>query len=438
MQFLTALIEHYGYVVLFLSLMLELIAFPLPGEFLMGYAGVLVFQGKLSWIICIVVAGVGGCTGMTISYWIGNKLGTPFFHKHGHRIHLGPDKLEKTAKWFEKYGDKLLLIAYFIPGVRHITGYFSGITQIPFRKYILYAYSGAFIWTGTFITLGKLLGPQWEQFHTSIKKYLFIGSIIAITILIMVYLLKKYKRKIKELIIVGLGRGEQRFHSLRRLRLLIVSSAVLLLVFVIFMGSLTENYVNKEFNQFDTIVMTLVPLIFNDQSAHWMKFFGLFASINLFVPLIFLTLFWIMLKGKDRLIENVFLFIAVIGGEIFEEGIRRIFHHLQPVHPPLRNHILYTFPSEQTLTAFILLGLSAYLLVRHSKKPWLQAFTSIVVVIVLLLIGLSRIYFKQQYPSDVVAGYAFGGVWLSLNILVMELFRFSRRISRLKEANGEL
>ena len=53
---------------------------------------------------------------MTISYWIGYKLGVPFFHKHGHRIHLGPDRLEKMSNWFENYGNKLLLIAYFIPG----------------------------------------------------------------------------------------------------------------------------------------------------------------------------------------------------------------------------------------------------------------------------------------------------------------------------------
>ena len=146
MQFLTNWIEHYGYVILFLSLMLELIAHPIPGEFLMGYAGVLVFQGKLSWIISIIIAGIGSCTGMTISYWIGNKLGIPFshngnaddqIHKHGHRIHLGPDRLEKISKWFKNYGNKLLLIAYFIPGVRHITGYFSGITQISF-SYIYY------------------------------------------------------------------------------------------------------------------------------------------------------------------------------------------------------------------------------------------------------------------------------------------------------------
>ena len=93
MQFLTNWIEHYGYVILFLSLMLELIALPIPGEFLMGYAGVLVFQGKFSWILSIIISGIGSCTGMTISYWIGYKLGVPFFHKHGHRIHLGPDRL---------------------------------------------------------------------------------------------------------------------------------------------------------------------------------------------------------------------------------------------------------------------------------------------------------------------------------------------------------
>ena len=129
------------------------------------------------------MAGIGSFTGMTISYWLGKKLGTPFFHKHGHRIHLGPEKSNRTSKWFNNYGNKLLLIDYFIPGVRHFTGYFSGITQIPFRTYNFYAYSGAFIWTGTFISLGKLLGPPWEQFETSIRKYFFVGSVIVIIVI---------------------------------------------------------------------------------------------------------------------------------------------------------------------------------------------------------------------------------------------------------------
>ena len=429
MQFLTDWIEHYGYVILFLSLMLELIALPIPGEFLMGYAGVLVFQGKFSWILSIIISGIGSCTGMTISYWIGYKLGVPFFHKHGHRIHMGPDRLEKMSNWFENYGNRLLLIAYFIPGVRHFTGYFSGITHISFRTFAIYAYIGAFIWTGTFISLGKLLGPQWEHFHTSLKKYLLIGSVMVIILFVIIYILKKYRLKIKETMMAGLGIGVQQIHSLRRLRLLIAIIAVLFLAFVLFMSSLTENYLNNEFKQFDSIVITLVPLIFDEQWEPWMSFFGLFASVKVLIPLMFLTFIWILFKTKDRILEISFLLIVVIGGEIFEEGIRRLFHHLQPVHSPLTKQTLYPFPSEQTITAFILFGFFTYLFVRHSQKIWIQTIVSILVFMMILLIGLSRIYLMQQYPSDVVAGYAFGGVWLSLNILVLEIFRFSNRLN---------
>jgi membrane protein DedA with SNARE-associated domain len=88
MSFFTNLLEHYGYWVLFLALMLELIALPLPGEFIMTYAGLIVYQGKLDWFLSIVVAGTGACVGMTISYWIGYRLGTPFFEKYGSKVHF--------------------------------------------------------------------------------------------------------------------------------------------------------------------------------------------------------------------------------------------------------------------------------------------------------------------------------------------------------------
>ena len=272
------------------------------------------------------------------------------------------------SNWFENYGNKLLLIAYFIPGVRHFTGYFSGITHISFRTFAIYAYIGAFIWTGTFISLGKVLGPQWEHFHTSLKKYLLIGSVMVIILFVIIYILKKYRLKIKETIMDGLGKGVQRIHSLRRLRLLIAIIAVLFLAFVLFMSSLTENYLNNEFKQFNTIVITLVPLIFDEQWEPWMRFFGSFATVEVTIPLMVLTFIWISLKMKDRILEISFLLIVVIGGEIFEEGIRRLFHHLRPVHSPLTKQISYSFPSEQTITAFILFGFFTYLLFDTLKR----------------------------------------------------------------------
>ncbi|MDQ1851309.1 VTT domain-containing protein [Bacillus stercoris] len=431
MQILTGLLEQHGYAVLFIVLMLELIALPGPGEFLMGYAGVLVFQDKLNWVLSMLAAGLGSCAGVSISYWIGYRLG-PAIYKYGERIHFGKDRMKKTSRWLAHYGNKLFLIAYFIPGVRHVAGYAAGITHIRFRQYAIYAYCGAFLWTGTFISLGKLLGPDWEQFHAAIKKYVLIGGLFAAILFLLFYLVKTQKSKIRELIIAGLVKGARQFHTLRHLRLLIVFTALLFLMFVLLMGSLVENYINNEFKPFDTIVTLVVTVLFNSQWQYWMAVFGVFASRDVLLAVIVVTFLWTVFKGQDRKIELSFLFFLVIGGELYKEGIRRLFHSLHPVHAPLESHVLYPFPSEQTLTAFVIFGFCAYLFVLHSHKARLQTVTFLSLLVVLFLIGLSRVYFHKQYPSDVVAGYAFGGVWLSLNVFVMELFRFSRRFSKLR------
>ena len=195
------LINHYGYIILFSALMLELIAFPLPGQLMMTYCGFLVYQSKMNWIISILVATAGVILGITISYFVGTKLGSKALKKYGSYIHLGPHGMEKTSKWFELYGNKLLILAYFIPGVRHITGYFSGITEISYKKFAINAYFGAFIWTSTFISLGRILGPNWEKFDSYISKYSIIASLIISLILIIIYAYRNHKARIIKIII---------------------------------------------------------------------------------------------------------------------------------------------------------------------------------------------------------------------------------------------
>ena len=97
-----------------------------------------------------------------------------------------------------------------------------------------------------------------------------------------------------------------------------------------------------------------------------------FASRGVLLAVIVLTFLWTVFKGQGWKIELSFLYFLVIGGELYEEGIRRLFHSLHPVHAPLESHVLYPFPSEQTLTAFVIFGFCAYLFVRHSHKACLQ------------------------------------------------------------------
>lgn len=193
MEYLMELFNHYGYIVLLISLILELIAFPLPGETLMTYCGYIVYEGEMNFIISVLIATVGVCIGITLAYCIGKTLGVTFFERYGHYIHLDKDKLDKTSIWFERYGSKILIVAYFIPGVRHVTGYFSGVMNISYKKFAVNAYVGALIWTTTFISLGRFLGVNWEKYHSLGKRYLLMLSLIIFTFIIVIYGYKLYK-----------------------------------------------------------------------------------------------------------------------------------------------------------------------------------------------------------------------------------------------------
>lgn len=188
------LFNHHGYMVLLLVLMLELVAFPLPGEAIMTYCGYVIYEGKMSFVLSILIATIGVGIGITLSYFIGKILEKAFFEKYGQYICMDRSRLDKVSIWFEKYGNRMLIIAYFIPGVRHITGYFSGITKVSYRKFAVNAYMGAFIWTTTFISLGKILGVNFDKYHYLFKKYLLIGSLIIIISIVTIYFYKVYKQ----------------------------------------------------------------------------------------------------------------------------------------------------------------------------------------------------------------------------------------------------
>jgi len=421
-NYITGFINHYGYIVLFIALTMELVAFPFPGETLMTYCGFLVFQGKLNWIISMLVASCGAITGITISYFIGRVLGKTFFNKYGSYIHLSPEKLDKTSKWFDKYGNGLLIVAFFIPGIRHITGYFSGITKISYKRFALNAGIGAIIWTGTFISLGKLLGDNWESSHGTIKKFLIIGGIITGLIIFSIYIYKSYKQHIIEFAERTLEYSFRIFHSLGKIRVIVMGAVTVFLALLILVAGLIQDFLAKEFSELDTVSSTLMSIIFPSNWKTAMEFFGFLTSDPVLILLsIFLT-FWIIIKKSHRFLEFRFLILTVLGGEIFNQLLRIIFHRVGPLGLSVSGLSQYTFPSEQSLMAVVVYGFAAFLILRHTKKK-IRKITISIVMIICFLSALNPLFFHLEYTSDVVAGYVFGGLWLTLNIILLEIFR---------------
>ena len=185
MEMLFKLLTEHVYVILFVSLILEFAALPLPGETMMVLAGVMAYNNHGSYIGMIIASALGTVIGMQFSYEIGRRLGTKAVDKYGMYIGLTPYRMTKAAEFFNKFGNIVIVIAYFLPGVRHILGYFSGISRIDAKKFHIYSTIGGVFWVVVFITLGYVLGPSAPHAFKLLYKYgtmLFILAIAALFI----------------------------------------------------------------------------------------------------------------------------------------------------------------------------------------------------------------------------------------------------------------
>ncbi|RIV20251.1 phosphatase PAP2 family protein [Alicyclobacillaceae bacterium I2511] len=414
---LTLMMDQYGYWVLFFALLFELIAFGLPTEVLMGYAGVLVYQGKLGWFPAVLAAGVGSMVGISIAYWIGARLGAPFFHRYGAKVHLGPDRLEKVSHWFSLYGDKLIIVAYFIPGARHVTGYFSGITRIPFYKFATYAYLGAALWVFTFVTLGKLLGPQWVHYHQLISKYLVMGGIFIGILLMGVYLYHRYKGALVA------GAKQIMRHSPTEAKLLIIGSGGGFFILVGVMVGVIEDHLTHEFTVFNSVNTLVLHSALSNNLTPLMQGLANVASPVVLLPLAMISLLWILLRDQDKTLEVISLGVVVAGGVVLEEALQYLFFRITP--PPLLHNgtLPSAFPGEHSLMSLTIWAFTGYVIARRSSNTGVKILLALLVALIAVGLGLSRVYLGVQTPSDILAGYVFAGVWLTMCVAVLEILR---------------
>ncbi|NBD24974.1 VTT domain-containing protein [Paenibacillus glycinis] len=417
----TAWLEQYGYGMIGLAVCLEILALPLPGDVMLSYTGLYVYEGKMNWFLSILSAGAGAAVSISLSYWIGYRLGKPFIVKYGHRIHLGEEQLSRITAWFEKYGVKLLFIAYFIPGLKHIIGYFCGVTRMPFRRYAVFAYSGGLFWVSLFISLGRVLGPKWEAYHSTVNRYMIIFGIAAALLTLAIYFYRKYKRRVLASVMDLLIDGVRHFNSLGKVRFLVLASFALLVVFVSLMLGMIQDFLAHEFSRFDEVTSYVILTAYGPEWHDRMQLFAKLGTIYLYGPLIVTTSIWILFRGRNKGLELLFLCWVVIGGVLLEDGLRMLFHRAGPAAAGIQ--LSNTFPSEATLTTITVCGFSAFLLLRHYSASLIRTFVFLFVILVCLLVGISRVYFNVQFPSDVAAGYVFGGVWITLNAILLEVLR---------------
>jgi membrane protein DedA with SNARE-associated domain len=82
--------------------------------------------------------------------------------------------------WYERKGKYALIVGYFIPGIRHLAAYVAGSSKLPLPVFATFAYLGGMLWTGSFVTVGYVLGDEWARLSASVHQYALIVAGVAI------------------------------------------------------------------------------------------------------------------------------------------------------------------------------------------------------------------------------------------------------------------
>ncbi|CAG9614449.1 hypothetical protein BACCIP111899_03679 [Bacillus rhizoplanae] len=422
MEHFISLFEQHSYIILFTVILIELLAIPISAEFFMSFAGYFVFQGKMDYTLAILTAIAAGGVGITVTYWIGRLGGYKLIEKYGRYIHLGPKNYKKVAAWMERSGSKLLVVAYFITGVRHFTGYVSGISRMPYRTFLVPAYIGASLWAISFITLGKILGPRWQDFHKLAGQYLiYIVLVLAIVIGgLLVY--KFYKKQIKNFFVRLLNRLISYFRTIRATEVFLISLTLVLLGMTTLMLGLAQDYLYNEFTQFNEVTIYIVHSILQ---TGWTNSMSRFLSLQLpiaFGVLIIITILAIWRKGRNRWLEGLLLTISIVGAHMYHIAVLHTLSYFHFIGKEAATRSS-TFPDEKATITIIVYGTCLFLMVRHLKNKYIQFVLPLLGILLLLCIAIANIGLSHILPSDIVGGYVYGAVWMFLNFLLFEMFR---------------
>jgi membrane protein DedA with SNARE-associated domain/membrane-associated phospholipid phosphatase len=134
-----------------------------PGEFTVILGGVIAGQGEINVMLLLALTWLAAFLGDTTSFVVGSRLGRGFLEKHGPRVKITPERLKQVEGYFARHGGKTILIGRFIGLVRAIAPFIAGSSKMPYRRFAPYSVIGTGLWSATFILLGYFFWHSFEK-----------------------------------------------------------------------------------------------------------------------------------------------------------------------------------------------------------------------------------------------------------------------------------
>lgn len=200
LDWIASTINFLGYWGIVLLMFLENLFPPIPSEVIMPLAGFTTTQGKLSIALVIVAGTAGSLLGALLWYYVGKSFGEKrlksWADRHGKWLTISGEDIDKSKKWFKKYGGVAVFFGRIIPGVRTFISVPAGLDNMHLVPFLFYSTIGSALWVALLTYAGYVLGQNYQL----VEKYLGpISSFIVIALIAGVgFWLIKRKRRTKK------------------------------------------------------------------------------------------------------------------------------------------------------------------------------------------------------------------------------------------------
>ena len=192
------LIEHYmltyGYWAVFFGVMLENAGVPIPGETILLVAGYFASTGVFRVPLVMLVAATGAVVGDNIGFAIGHHYGRGFLLRVGRFFFLTPKRIEHMENYFKSHGNKTILVARFITGLRVFAALLAGASRMPWRVFVVYNVAGAVLWSFVITLLGYLFGQSLPLLVKWVGRTGTILLIVAIVLGIIAWRVQRHRK----------------------------------------------------------------------------------------------------------------------------------------------------------------------------------------------------------------------------------------------------
>ncbi|REH77182.1 DedA family protein [Staphylococcus felis] len=199
-QIITDLISRWGYMAIFILILLENVLPVVPSEIILTFAGLMSVKSGLSIPILFIISTIASFIGLLILYYVCRLIHEEriyrFVDRQGKWLKLKGKDVKRANDWFKRYGAWAVLLCRFIPVLRVLITIPAGINKMNVVQFIVLSLLGTTIWNFALILLGRLLSDSFDTLMTGLHTYAYIMYIaIFIALLYFVYRLIFRKRR---------------------------------------------------------------------------------------------------------------------------------------------------------------------------------------------------------------------------------------------------